>query len=103
MQPGGYVDVAELEGVLRSDDNTVPEGSSLKAITYCYSEGLKKVGLPQHSGLEMKAMVEAAGFVDVEVCEPPWMMKVAVLMFTPLCASCIASSNHLVAGPKIQF
>lgn len=70
MRPGGFIDIAELEATIQSDDDSIPPESPLALIMNLYAEALGKINLPQHPGPAMKAMVEAAGFVDVKVRRP---------------------------------
>lgn len=71
-RPGGYIDVAELEADIQSDDNSIPAGSSLATIMRLYGEALETCGLPQHVGRSMKKMVQEAGFVDVQARFPAY-------------------------------
>ncbi|KAI5843100.1 S-adenosyl-L-methionine-dependent methyltransferase [Morchella snyderi] len=66
-RPGGWIDVAELEGGIQTDDDSIPEKSFLATIMRLYGEALETSGLPQHVGRAMKKMVEEAGFVDVQL------------------------------------
>lgn len=101
MKPGGCIDIAELEATIHSDDNSIPEESSLALIMRLYAEALEKMNLPQHPGPAMKAIVEEAGYTDVEVRESTRAVVFDVLAYLYSC-SYTCSSNHSPGGLKIR-
>jgi hypothetical protein len=66
-KPGGYVELQELGGVLRSDDGTMSDDNATKKHLELQIEALAKVGRPAHTGETLKELFEDAGFEDVRV------------------------------------
>lgn len=65
--PGGWVELGELGGEIFSDDNTLAPDNAVKRCFELTTQAMEKLGRPAAKGPAMKAGLEAAGFVDVEV------------------------------------
>jgi hypothetical protein len=75
IKPGGYIELAELGGVIHSDDNTMPVDHPVK--TYCelLAEAMGKLGRPCHvTGEDLRKFLVDAGFEDVTIytTKQPW-------------------------------
>lgn len=71
LRPGGWLESYESGSIISSDDGTVPEDSALGQwgkLFGNYGEETGRSFAVVSEGLQVKAM-EAAGFVDVQVCD----------------------------------
>jgi len=66
-KPGGYVELVENEPYVRCDDGTLPEGSQVTQLMNLWRHAAAQMGLAQPTGVEMKEMLEAVGFVNVQL------------------------------------
>jgi hypothetical protein len=64
------VELAETNNCVISDDDTIPPDSWLAKIVRLNLEGVERIGLRTPDGDELRALLEYAGFVDIEVCGP---------------------------------
>ncbi|KAL8951247.1 MAG: hypothetical protein Q9222_002775 [Ikaeria aurantiellina] len=70
LKPGGWVECQELSVAVKSDDDTLPDGSHIH--TWCNNEeeAWNKIGLSVNlTGDQLKAWMDKAGFVNVTVEE----------------------------------
>ncbi|KAF8543714.1 S-adenosyl-L-methionine-dependent methyltransferase [Trichophaea hybrida] len=66
VKPGGYVELAELGGIVYSDDNTLDPGTKLWVEKL--SEAMSKIGRPAHmTGETLKGNLIKAGFEDIHI------------------------------------
>ena len=77
LEPGGYVELAELGFVLYSDDNSMPKNHGAKVFLETLSDAMEKIGRPAATSTQMKKYLVDAGFVDIEVTDAkqpygPW-------------------------------
>ena len=64
--PGGWIEFQELDYILRSDDDSIPEDWELKRFISAIGEGLENLGLDLHRAEKLADEARAAGFVNVE-------------------------------------
>ncbi|KAF8243839.1 S-adenosyl-L-methionine-dependent methyltransferase [Wilcoxina mikolae CBS 423.85] len=75
IKPGGYIELAELGGVIHSDDNTMPDNHPVKTFCELLAEALGIMGRPKHvTGEDLKKFLIDTGFEDVVVytTKQPW-------------------------------
>jgi len=66
-KPGGYCELAELGGILHSDDNTLHAGIKRHCDLCC--EAMEKIGRPFPTPSTLQAYLENAGFVDIQLVD----------------------------------
>ncbi|KAF8543378.1 S-adenosyl-L-methionine-dependent methyltransferase [Trichophaea hybrida] len=66
-KPGGYCELGELGGVPDSDDGTMSDGVD-RHFELC-RQAMEKIGRPFPTSSTLKALLEEAGFVDVQVTD----------------------------------
>lgn len=65
--PGGWVELAETNNRVVSDDDSIPADSALARIVRANLEGVQRLGLRTPDGDELRLLLAHAGFVDIEV------------------------------------
>jgi hypothetical protein len=63
--PGGFAELGELGGITHSDDNTLHPGIA-RSFSLC-AQAMEKIGRPFFTGVDLRQLLETAGFVDVVV------------------------------------
>ncbi|KAI5787939.1 S-adenosyl-L-methionine-dependent methyltransferase [Pyronema domesticum] len=66
-KPGGYVELAELGADLFSDDNTLQDDNGFKIYLQYLNKALVMMKRPQMNADSLRARLEDAGFVDINV------------------------------------
>lgn len=72
--PGGWVELAETNNRVVSDDDSIPADSALARIVRANLEGVQRLGLRTPDGDELRLLLAHAGFVDIEIhaVKQPW-------------------------------
>ncbi|KAF5020304.1 hypothetical protein F66182_7680 [Fusarium sp. NRRL 66182] len=65
LEPGGYVELQEVDTALTSDDGTLTPENQLSKWCQLLNEGVAKMGRPMISIEQIKQYVIDAGFVDI--------------------------------------
>lgn len=65
LNPGGYIELADMMFPLACDDGTLTESSALRKWSNLLLEGTMKAGRPVNSAKNYKEQLEAAGFTKV--------------------------------------
>ena len=65
LKPGGYIDVAEYEATLRSDDGTLAKSSSLLRYYALLNEAAAKIGQEFRIAENLVPFLQDAGFVGI--------------------------------------
>jgi len=67
LKPGGYMEMHDVDPGFESDDSSIPDGSSALQWSTLFFEACEKIGHSIPSPSEYKALMEDAGFVDVQL------------------------------------
>jgi hypothetical protein len=75
--PGGYIELVELQPGVFSDDDTIPENSSIVRYLECWNRASAILGIHTPNDKDLQKYAEDAGFGNIEVFvfnEPlsPW-------------------------------
>ncbi|KAA8897471.1 hypothetical protein FN846DRAFT_783253, partial [Sphaerosporella brunnea] len=66
MKPGAYIELAEGETYMRSDDGSLTEGNPLRKFGNRLNEAMLSTGRVPQSEELLRGRLEKAGFVDVK-------------------------------------
>lgn len=77
LKPGCWFELAELGTEVFSDDNSVPDTWPPKYALDLLRESLESLGRINPTGKWLEELLNDAGFVDVEVRDPPTLADCA--------------------------
>ncbi|KAK7420704.1 hypothetical protein QQZ08_010285 [Neonectria magnoliae] len=75
LEPGGYIELQEVELPYRCDDGTLPEDSDIARYGRIFKEACATIGRPMIEGVELEEWVKKAGFVNVKRTELKWPLN----------------------------
>jgi len=72
LEPGGYLEVHDIDFVIRCDDGTLPDDSALVKWHNTMHEGGSKAGFPLDAISHVPDMMRGAGFEDIVAIPIKW-------------------------------
>ncbi|KAJ2898478.1 hypothetical protein MKZ38_003867 [Zalerion maritima] len=75
LEPGGYLEMQDLDFPMRCDDDTMSKDSYIYKWTQGFVDAGENLGRPINSAPKYKRMLEKAGFVDVVEKQFKWPMN----------------------------
>ncbi|KAI5809426.1 UMTA methyltransferase family protein [Pyronema omphalodes] len=66
-KPGAWVELAEVGGMVYSDDGTMADDNPLRYALTLMEQALSRLGRPPPSAARLRGYLEEAGFVDIKV------------------------------------
>ncbi|KAK1994033.1 methyltransferase domain-containing protein [Colletotrichum falcatum] len=72
LNPGGYLELNEVDPLPKSDDGTLTEGCKIKRAFDLWAEGLAALGSPFEELARMEDVLAETGFEDVRVRRFKW-------------------------------
>lgn len=75
LEPGGYIELQEVELPYRSDDGTLPEDSDIARYGQLFKDACKTINRPMVEGDQLEEWVRKAGFVNVTRTQLKWPLN----------------------------
>ncbi|KAK2041973.1 methyltransferase domain-containing protein [Colletotrichum somersetense] len=72
LNPGGYLELNEVDAIPTSDDGTLTEGCDLMKTFSLWAEGLAVLGSPFEKFAPMEGVLKEVGFEDVRIQRFKW-------------------------------
>lgn len=75
LEPGGYIELQEVELPYRSDDGTLPKDSDIARYGQLFKDACKTINRPMVEGDQLEEWVRKAGFVNVTRTQLKWPLN----------------------------
>ncbi|SPO06233.1 related to methyltransferase [Cephalotrichum gorgonifer] len=75
LEPGGYLELHDVDFAVRCDDGTLPDDSAVVKWHEYMDQAADKMGFPLHIVLEFPKLMQEAGYTDISVEQIKWPMN----------------------------